>query len=81
MRRPRRIEVYPMTKTLKGRIVNGDYYSTESLIRATTMYVLHRDGMVIAQNDLAIRIPKEMLAEIGALAQDLTDCERRGIIR
>ena len=76
-----KIVVYPMNYTVHSRIDCGGYYSTESIVRPSTMYVMCKDEMLIAQDDMAIRIPSEMFEEIGALAADMADNKERGIIR
>lgn len=74
-----KIKVYPTTWAIRSRIDGGSYYSTESIVRPSTLYVLHKDEMVIAQDDYTLRIPAELFAEISALAQDLAQNLEMGV--
>lgn len=80
MNRIPKIKVYKASDKLRNKAETVGY-AAESIVRATTMYVLWDDEMAIIQDDVAIRIPMEQAVEIADLVEDIKDSKERGFFR
>lgn len=79
-KRKPRISIYNTTSEIRNGIDNGNYYSTESELCRSTLYVMSTEEMLIVQDDYTFRIPAKLFEEIGALALDLVDNRKRRFI-